>query len=103
MKRAFAAAGLPIVDYRPITRRQYERDPDAFIVLVEEKIGYPCFTKFANSGSSVGTTKAHHRAELVEGLRLASTLDRQPLGGSAVDGRQLVGGGPCNHEAPAEE
>src|SRR5438034_1166975 len=79
MKRAFAAAGLPIVDYLPITRRQYERDPDAFILLVEEKIGYPCFTKFANSGSSVGTTKAHHRAELVEGLRLASTFARKLL------------------------
>src|SRR3989442_11047179 len=89
MKRAFAAAGLPIVDYRPITRRQYERDPDAFIVLVEEKIGYPCFTKFANSGSSVGTTKAHHWAELVEGLRLASTFDRKLLVEPAVDAREL--------------
>ena len=89
MKRAFAAAGLPIVDYLPITRRQYERDPDAFILLVEEKIGYPCFTKFANSGSSVGTTKAHHRAELVEGLRLASTFDRKLLVERAVDAREL--------------
>ena len=52
--------------YLPTTRRQYERDPDAFVALVEERIGYPCFTKFANSGSSVGTTKAHNRAELVE-------------------------------------
>src|SRR5438105_11337808 len=89
MKRAFAAAGLPIVDYLPITRRQYERDPDAFILLVEEKIGYPCFTKFANSGSSVGTTKAHRRAELVEGLRLAGTFDRKLLVERAVDARDL--------------
>jgi D-alanine-D-alanine ligase len=89
MKRAFAAAGLPVVDYLPITRRQYERDPDAFIVLVEARIGYPCFTKFANSGSSVGTTKAHNRAELVEGLRLASTFDRKLLVERAIDAREL--------------
>ena len=89
MKRAFAAAGLPVVDYLPTTRRQYERDPDAFIALVEERIGYPCFTKFANSGSSVGTTKAHNRAELVEGLRLASTFDRKLLVERAVDAREL--------------
>jgi len=89
MKRAFAAAGLPVVDYVPITRRQYERDSDAFIALVEERIGYPCFTKFANSGSSVGTTKAHHRAELVAGLRLASTFDRKLLVERAVDAREL--------------
>src|SRR5712691_2549059 len=48
MKRAFAAAGLPVVDYVPITRRQYERDSDAFVALVEERIGFPFFTKFAN-------------------------------------------------------
>jgi len=89
MKRAFAAAGLPIVDYLPITRRQYEHDPDAFITLVEDRIGYPCFAKFANSGSSVGTTKAHHRAELVEGLRLASTFDRKLLVERAIDAREL--------------
>ena len=89
MKRAFAAAGLPVVDYLPVTRRQYERDPDAFIARVEEGLGYPCFTKFANSGSSVGTTKAHNRAELVEGLRLASTFDRKLLVERAVDAREL--------------
>jgi D-alanine-D-alanine ligase len=89
MKRAFAAAGLPVVDYLPITRRQYERDPNAFIALVEERIGYPCFTKFANSGSSVGTTKAHNRGELGDGLRLASTFDRKLLVERAVDAREL--------------
>ena len=89
MKRAFAAAGLPTVDYLPITRRQYEQNPDGFIALVEERIGYPCFSKFANSGSSVGTTKAHSRAELVGGLRLASSFDRKLLVERAIDAREL--------------
>jgi len=89
MKRAFKAAGLPIVDYLPITRRQYEQDPNAFIALVEERLGYPCFSKFANSGSSVGTTKAHNRTELVAGLRLASSFDRKLLVERAVDAREL--------------
>src|SRR5438105_13276776 len=89
MKRAFAAAGLPIVDYLPITRRQYEQDPPAFIALVEERLGYPCFSKFANSGSSVGTTKAHNRGELVAGLRLASSFDRKLLVEAAVEAREL--------------
>ena len=89
MKRAFAAVGLPIVDYIAITRRRYEEDPDAFIKLVEERIGYPRFSKFANSGSSVGTTKAHDRAELAAGLRLAATFDRKILVERAVDAREL--------------
>jgi len=37
----------------------------------------------------VGTTKAHNRAELVEGLRLASTFDRKLLVERAVDAREL--------------
>src|SRR5712691_7699342 len=89
MKRAFAAAGLPIVDYLPVTRRQYEQHPNAFIAMVEERLGYPCFSKFANSGSSVGTTKAHDRAELVDGLRLACGFDRKLLVERAVDAREL--------------
>src|SRR5256885_441676 len=89
MKRAFTAAGLPIVDYLPITRRQYEQDPNAFIALAEERLGYPCFSKFANSGSSVGTTKAHNRGELVAGLRLASSFDRKLLVEAAVEAREL--------------
>jgi D-alanine-D-alanine ligase len=89
MKRAFAAAGLPIVDYLPITRRQYEQDANAFIALVEARLGYPCFAKFANSGSSVGTTKAHNREELVAGLHLASSFDRKLLVERAVDAREL--------------
>jgi D-alanine-D-alanine ligase len=89
MKRAFAAAGLPIVDYLPITRRQYEQDPGAFIARVEERLGYPCFSKFANSGSSVGTTKAHNREELFAGLRLASGFDRKLLVERGIDAREL--------------
>ena len=89
MKRAFAAAGLPIVDYLPITRRQYEQDQNAFVALVEARLGYPCFSKFANSGSSVGTTKAHDRAELVAGLHLAASFDRKLLVERAVDAREL--------------
>ncbi|HET9849032.1 MAG TPA: D-alanine--D-alanine ligase family protein [Candidatus Dormibacteraeota bacterium] len=89
MKRAFAAAGLPTVEYLSITRRHYEQDPDAFIALVEERLGYPCFSKFANSGSSVGTTKAHNRSELINGLRLASSFDRKLLVERGIDAREL--------------
>lgn len=89
MKRAFAAVGLPIVDYLPITRREFERNPDAFIGRVEKELGYPCFTKFANSGSSVGTSKARDRAELKRGLQLAASFDRKLLVEKGIDAREL--------------
>jgi len=89
MKRAFSAAGLPVVDYVPIVRRRFERDPEAVADEVEARLGYPCFTKFANSGSSVGTSKAHDRSELLAGLRLASGFDRKLLVEQAIEAREL--------------
>lgn len=89
MKRAFAAVGLPIVDYLPITRREFEHHPDAFIRRVETQLGYPCFTKFANSGSSVGTSKARNRSELERGLQLAAGFDRKLLVEKGIDAREL--------------
>jgi D-alanine-D-alanine ligase len=89
MKRAFAAAGLPVVDFVWTSRAHFERDPDAFLDQVEAQLGYPCFSKFANSGSSVGTSKAHDRAELMAGLRLASSFDRKILVERAIEAREL--------------
>ena len=42
---------------------------------VQKKLGYPCFVKPANAGSSVGITKAHNKDELIEGLKLAAAHD----------------------------
>ena len=89
MKRAFAAAGLAVVEYAWTSRARFERDPETFLDLVEGRLGYPCFSKFANSGSSVGTSKAHNREELLAGLRLASSFDRKILVEQAIDAREL--------------
>jgi D-alanine-D-alanine ligase len=89
MKRAFRAAGLPTADYLPISRRAFEKDPEVFAGLVERQLGYPCFTKFANSGSSVGTSKVRNRSELLDGLRLAARFDRKLLVEKAIDAREL--------------
>jgi D-alanine-D-alanine ligase len=89
MKRAFAAVGLPVVDYLAITRRSFEENPEAFVKEAESRLGYPCFTKFANSGSSVGTSKAHNQQELLSGLRLAAGFDRKLLVERGIEAREL--------------
>ena len=42
---------------------------------MEKELGYPCFVKPANLGSSVGITKARTRDELLAGLHQAAVLD----------------------------
>jgi D-alanine-D-alanine ligase len=89
-KTLFRAAGLPVVDWIPIRRRQWSEDAPGVCEIVEATLGYPCFTKPANLGSSVGISKAKNRAELVSGLDLAARHDRRLLvEKAAVDCREV--------------
>src|SRR5215510_2447318 len=58
MKRLFREAGLPIVEFTHFLRTQWEADPLLVELRVAEEIGFPCFVKPANLGSSVGISKA---------------------------------------------
>lgn len=80
MKTLFAAAGLPQVKYMGVTRSQIWSDPCVFTKLcddLETELGYPCFVKPANLGSSVGISKVRSRAELEVALDNAASYDRR--------------------------
>ncbi len=88
MKRAFAAVGLPQVAYTSYLRSAWKRDPDGIIADVEAKIGYPCFVKPANLGSSVGISKAKDRASLERAFALACRYDRKVIVEQGLDVRE---------------
>ena len=77
MRSLFANAGLPLLNWEVFTRYQWESDPDTVLSLIEERLGYPCFVKPANLGSSVGINKATNREELVKALNEAAEFDRR--------------------------
>lgn len=80
MKTLFAAAGLLQVKYAAVTRSQIWSDPCVFTTLcdrLEAELGYPCFVKPANLGSSVGISKVRSRAELEVALDNAASYDRR--------------------------
>jgi len=89
MKSVFRAEGLPIVDYVVVMRWVWEERPTELIQHLEERIGYPCFVKPANLGSSVGVSKVHMAAELPAALRLAARYDRKILVEKAVNAREI--------------
>ena len=55
----------------------------------EAVIGYPAFVKPANSGSSIGTSKARSREDLEEAIAEAFRYDRKVLVERAIDGREV--------------
>jgi D-alanine-D-alanine ligase len=80
MKMAFAQAGLPQVKYVAINRSQVWSNPCVFPKLcdeIEATLGYPCFVKPANLGSSVGIAKARSRTQLETALDNAASYDRR--------------------------
>lgn len=77
MKDAFRAHGLPVVNYLPMTRRQWESDREAVLDAVLAELRLPVFVKPSNLGSSVGITKVRDRAQLAAALDLAARFDRR--------------------------
>jgi D-alanine-D-alanine ligase len=89
MKKVFAHHGLPQVEWLGLTRAQWEGDGDGWVRRVEDTLGYPCFVKPANLGSSVGIGKAGDAAELRRALYEAAALDRRLIVEAFVDAREL--------------
>jgi D-alanine-D-alanine ligase len=85
-KQVLANAGIPQVDYRLATRRQWREQPDDVRDLAAE-LGLPLFVKPANLGSSVGISKVRSEMELDAALDLAFSLDRRVILEAMTPGR----------------
>jgi D-alanine-D-alanine ligase len=89
MKRLFREAGLPIVEYVHLLRAQWEARPQEVEARVIEEIGFPCFVKPANLGSSVGISRADDGRELRAAIELAARYDRKVIVERGVDAREI--------------
>lgn len=89
MKMIFQANDLPICRYVWFVRSEWEKNENKIIKTVEKDLGYPCFVKPANLGSSVGISKAHDQKELIFAIRLAARYDRRVLVEEGVNCREV--------------
>jgi len=90
-KQLFKEQGLPIVDFIWFSQAEWQKSRSKILRRIEsgtkkeQRIGYPCFVKPANLGSSVGITKAHNRTELIQGILEAWRYDLKILIEAAVE------------------
>src|SRR5918998_60243 len=89
MKKIFAHHNLPQVRWVAMTSKQWEKNRRAWIGKVENSLGYPCFVKPANLGSSVGIGQAESTEELSDALEAASRFDRRIIVEEGVDAREI--------------
>ncbi|MGD8189022.1 D-alanine--D-alanine ligase [Brevibacillus ginsengisoli] len=98
MKNVFAQYGLPQVKFVGVLRSQLEKDQAGVINHIEQEIGYPCFVKPANMGSSVGISKAKDQASLIQALEVAAKFDRRIVVEAFVKAREVEIGVLGNEE-----
>jgi D-alanine-D-alanine ligase len=89
MKTLFRHAGLPVCKYDWFLRRDWEAKPSEIRERVEREIGYPCFVKPANLGSSVGVSRADDEETLVKAVNLAVRYDRRIIVEEGLDAREI--------------
>ncbi len=89
MKDVFRAHGLPIVEHALVKRHEWEQDRAGVASRVAGRIGFPCFVKPANLGSSVGVSKVKAEDDLGAAIDLAARHDRRTLVERAVQGREV--------------
>ena len=89
MKQIYFQDDLPGVDFLWFLRKNWMASPGVIEKGVREEIGFPCFIKPANSGSSVGVYKAHDEKEFKTFMNQAVEYDRKVLVEKGVDAREL--------------
>lgn len=83
-KKLFKEAGLPVVKFLYFTQKEWLKNKNKIIKEIDQKLGFPCFTKPANLGSSVGISKIHFKKELEKGIKIALKYDRKIIVEKAV-------------------
>ena len=89
MKSLFVQAGLPICKYVWFLRSQWHSNPSKIIRNSIRQIGFPCFVKPANLGSSVGVSRATDKASLTKAIDLAAEYDRKIIIEEEVVAREI--------------
>jgi D-alanine-D-alanine ligase len=87
MKSVFRDAGIPVC--RWLVTRPAEESTDAVAARVGGEIGYPCFVKPANLGSSVGISKVKSPATLAAAVADAASYDPKVVIEAGLDAREL--------------
>lgn len=87
-KVVLASAGIPQADW-VIVHRYEMADIERIVAGIENKLGYPCFVKPCNTGSSVGVGKAHNKEELISALENAMQFDRKVIVEEFIDGHEV--------------
>ena len=89
MKALFREAGVPMARYVIAQSWEMDEHSDALRRLIEKDLGYPCFVKPANGGSSVGVSKVRSREDLGPAFAAAFRYDDKIVIEEQIEGQEV--------------
>lgn len=89
MKTVLKQSGVPVGNFTWFLADDWQKQGESIKETVREAIGYPCFVKPANLGSSVGITKVYGEERLDAAVAEASRYDRKVLIEEFLPGKEI--------------
>ena len=84
-----SAAGVKQAAWLKVDRRDFDLDAERCAAAVEGRFSYPVFVKPANTGSSVGISKAKDKNGLKAALELAFCYDKKAVVEEFIEGMEI--------------
>ncbi|MCL1994748.1 MAG: D-alanine--D-alanine ligase [Defluviitaleaceae bacterium] len=81
--------GIPTIPYITIFENDSDDSVEKKVAEVRSKLGYPCFVKPASGGSSIGTSKAKNKKEIIAAVEHALKFDYKVIIQKFIKCREL--------------
>jgi D-alanine-D-alanine ligase len=88
-KRLVRESGIPVVNWLTVTKHLWNSEKEGIKNEIADKIGFPCFIKPCNTGSSVGITKVKSLESLASGIEKAFQWDNKILVEKGINAREI--------------
>lgn len=89
MKMLFQQHDLPVGPYLYFYRRQWQDKPDRLVDRICLELGFPCFVKPANLGSSIGISRVDRAVELSPAVEEALLYDDKVIVEAMLRGKEI--------------
>lgn len=89
-KLLFKSINLPIVDFIWFSKFEWQQNKNKILRHISKEIGFPCFVKPSNSGSSVGISKIKEKNKLAKAIKMALKYDLRILIEKAVSNTREI-------------
>lgn len=89
MSDVFSSHKIPLPKYTSINSFQWKNNQDKAIDYILSQVDLPAYVKPANSGSSVGISRAKNKEELIASIELSFIYDTKILVQEEVIGREI--------------